>query len=872
MKKVILLFLLLPYMASAQIFDDFESGLSDSWVQSSPGRWSLDSVSAQSGKYSLHHSFDNPEAGIDSIGIPLLNLHPDEGVTSWSFVIRHGYDPSSSNNWGVFLFSDNNPSGISIDGNTKGFAIGVNLTGYDDTLRLWKIKGSILSTVVNCRINWQTEIGTVSPVKINIERDKNGRWDVSVYRMNGSLIRSSSGTDNELPAISWFGIYYKYSSTRDRLLWVDDVSVNGVFYSDTTPPSVTGIIISGKRSVEISIDEEPDSMFFTTENFSLSPDGISPISVIRKSESVFLLEFANEFINKTLNQLIIRSLCDKYNNCRKDILIEFTPVWAETGDIVISEIMADPLPAVGLPGKEYIELTNRSSFPLKLKSWKLYSGDQSVILPDFTINSSEIQILCYQQDTALFKEFGQVTGLKQFPSLTDYGKLLILTDTSGNLIHGLEYSDEWYYNELKSKGGWSLEMIDTSFPFYSEGNWTASVSRKGGTPGLINSVAKTNRDLTFRGIINVFPEGYKNISVLFSEPLPDYRIIEHCSIEGGPGIAEITSSDKLNREFRILLSDELERGKIYNIRFINETKDFAGNCMERSSYSFGLTEAPSTGDILFNELLFNPLPGDPDYIEFHNCSAKVIDASRLYLVYLNEEVSDTSELIPVSNERRCILPGEYFTITTDRQKIVERYLSSDKESIFSVSAMPSMPDDKGTLILYSSELDIIDKVTYNEKMHYSLLSGFEGIALEKTGRCSPSGESVSWHSATENSGWGTPGRANSVDVELQSETEMFVFSSTKITPDNDGFEDFLSIRFNATGNGNVVSVSVFDETGGFVRKIASNMLTGPEATFLWDGTADDGSPVISGIYIILINWFNGTGKTERVKKVCTVIR
>jgi hypothetical protein len=50
------------------------------------------------------------------------------------------------------------------------------------------------------------------------------------------------------------------------------------------------------------------------------------------------------------------------------------------------------------------------------------------------------------------------------------------------------------------------------------------------------------------------------------------------------------------------------------------------------------------------------------------------------------------------------------------------------------------------------------------------------------------------------------------------------------------------------------------------------MLTGPEASVIWDGTADDGSPVDTGIYIVLITLYDENGKTAKWKKVCTVIR
>jgi hypothetical protein len=183
-----------------------------------------------------------------------------------------------------------------------------------------------------------------------------------------------------------------------------------------------------------------------------------------------------------------------------------------------------------------------------------------------------------------------------------------------------------------------------------------------------------------------------------------------------------------------------------------------------------------------------------------------------------------------------------------------------------------MPDDKGHLTLYNRELDRIDEVYYNEDMHYSLLSSDEGVALEKIKPQNRSEEATNWHSASQSSGWGTPGAPNSVFVEMPSASDKVVFSSSKITPDNDGNEDFLTIMLNLKGNGNVVSVIVFDETGNYIRKIVTNLFAGAEASLIWDGTSDDGSLVNTGIYIVLITLYDDTGKTARWKKVCTVIR
>jgi hypothetical protein len=275
---------------------------------------------------------------------------------------------------------------------------------------------------------------------------------------------------------------------------------------------------------------------------------------------------------------------------------------------------------------------------------------------------------------------------------------------------------------------------------------------------------------------------------------------------------------------------------------------------------------------MFNEVLFNPLPGDPDFIELYNCSGKVIDASSLLLISINEDSNDTSSVYPLCTEQRSVLPGTYFTITSSKPKTVERYFTSSVDNIYELPSLPSMPDDKGTLLLLNRDLTIIDKFSYDEEMHSPFLAGHEGISLEKIIKCTPSGAGSGWHSASEVSGSGTPGSPNSVYAQTLPGSSSISLSSTKITPDGDGFEDLLQITF-ATGNpGTVISVSIYDENGSFVRKLAGNMLAGAQTTLIWDGTSDDRQPLQSGIYIILISWYDETGASEKVKKLCTIIR
>jgi hypothetical protein len=872
MKRVILLIMFLPYLVSGQIIDDFESGNLVNWVQSTEGHWKADTCENISGNFSLHHIFDNSASGSDCIGLPLTNIHPAEGMTRWSFLLRHGYDPSASNNWIVYLMSDADPVSFAGGALPSGYAAGINLTGYDDTLRLWKIKKGSLSVVVTCPVNWQNNIGTLNASKIVVERTSTGFWSISIYDQNNNLKGNGTGTDNELFTPSWLILNYRYSSTRDRLLWFDDLKIEGVFYEDKLPPEILSYNVSGNNSLVINLSEEPSDEIMLLSNYSLNNSGELPVRIEKKSATSYLIVFQNKFNNKIDNKLIINKICDNSGNCKENASVLFTPVWADPGDIIISEIMADPVPVVSLPGKEYLEVYNRTEFSFNLKNWRLSTESQSTTFPSVNFDPGSFIILCSVTDTLTFSEYGKVIGLKSFPALTDEGRMIYLSDNQGNMIHGLEYSSEWYRNDLKKAGGWSLEMIDTDFPFFTEGNWEASSSRKGGTPGLINSVLRSNPDPLFHGIENVFPEDSLTINIQFSETVFTlFENIERITIGEDP-VSSIKSSDQLMSQFSIKPFKPLTKGKVYSLNIPDDVTDFAGNSITRYTFKFGLPETVKKGDIVFNELLFNPYTDDPDYVELYNCSDKILDASKLYLASIDSETGDTSEIKQVAADGRCIIPGAFYTVTTDREKVINRYISSDPENIFNTAGLPSMPDDKGHLLLLNRELDLIDEVIYSDDMHFSLLAEDEGVSLEKIRPEIPSNESSGWHSASESSGWGTPGTQNSVFSPGSETGGRITFSSGKISPDNDGYEDILVIDFNLDGIGNVVSVTIFDETGGYVRKISENLFAGSKASVIWDGTAADGSLVRRGIYIIFIELYNDKGKTKSWKKVCTVIR
>ena len=862
----------MPLAAFAQLTDNFESGTMGSWVESVPGRWSASDDKPLAGSYSLRHVFDNHEAGTDQVGIEIRGLSLASGTTAWQFRLRHGHNPSSSNNWSVFLVSDAAPSSMRPGGPVNGFAVAVNFTGSDDMLRLLRISNGTATTVITSGINWETSIGTDSAAFIKVERTVAGEWSLKLLDNNELVVSAATGKDTFLPVASWFGICYRYTSTLDRLLWFDDLRIDGYWITDTIAPSVESVRPTGSSSLLVHLSEKIDESSLATSNWLLQPENIHPASISQVNTVTLRLSFNEQFINRHEYIIVATTLCDPTGNCSNGISAGFTYAVALPGDIIISEIMADPLPAVRLPPFEYIEIHNTSALTFDLAGWSLLYNASPTLLPDLTIDPGGYVILCGTTATGAMSESGTAVGVKSFPTLADRGAILVLRDSSGMMMHGVQYSDTWHTDGLRRDGGWSLEMIDVSHPFGARGNWTSSVSRLGGTPGSPNSVAAANPDITPVRIVNLFPSDSLTLTLSFNKSIANMAEAMNGYSSGGVAVSSLAVADQLQQSFSMTLAQPLRLGRIYSFEPPLSLRDFSGNGPDGKPFRFALAEQSLSGDLRFNEILFDPWPDEHDFVEFVNVSDRCIDASRLLLRSENPRTGSLSSPFTLSEEPRCILPGDYFTVTIDPHLLVERFISADGDRIFSVPALPSMPDDRAIVTLYNRELDIIDRMSYDKSMHFSLLSVVEGVSLEKVTPSSDSWNRQNWHSASGASGWATPGAVNSVFSTGIPNGSSVSLSGRRITPNSDGIDDLIMITFTSPSAENVVRLVVFTENGHPVRILADNLYTGYEALFTWDGTDDSGRLLPTGIYVIWLSAFDSNGNTHRHKEAVAVIR
>lgn len=862
MKKVLLLSLsLLSLCATAQVTYDFERGTAEGWLFNLPGRWCADNLSPLNGSFSLHHCFDNSVSATDAAMFSITGLHPEQGAAGWAFSVHHGTDPSSSNKWAFMVMSDAGPQDIIGGSKYSGFAAGVNLTGYDDTLRLWHISESRMETVITTDVNWQNDIGINGAAHITVTRSMEGEWSLITELQGSGLRYHSSGFNQQLHDIRYAGVVYTYTSTKDRLLWIDDVSADGLFITDTTAPEIISVKALNRHTLQVMFSEEPDEG--CAGEISLE-SGTKIGDVNRTGNTVYDISLAETITNKVPDRLIIGNLCDRSGNCRLNAGYSFVPVWAVTGDVVITEIMADPSPPVNLPECEYIELTSRAADSLFTGGWMLIGDKDTALLAAEWIRSGERIILCSSSCAAKMTQYGRVFSPASFPALNDSGETIALRDASGSLIHAVCYIPGFLGSGPKSGGGWSAEMTDISNPFNEQEIWRPSSDQSGGTPGKCNSTEISTHDASCPEVIAVWPVSPDTIKVLFNETVMVSKAGEW--MINGSETPPAASGDIADHSVLIRLPEPLLPGTINDLVIPSSLTDFAGNMTCVTMLKTGLPSDIFAGEILFNELLFDPVPGCQDYIELYNNSGKIFDLSALYLAG-----GADAPVVHAADVPRQLLPGGYVSLTTDMEAVADHYSCGARQNIYETGHLPSMPDDRGSIILYDRSLNIIDRVEYSASMHLPFLSGTEGISLEKVSPGFPSDVAANWHSASEACGWGTPGAENSTLINSTVEKSGMQLSASRISPDNDGFEDVLSVDVFPGGDGNVITVTVFSDRGYIVRRLADRFAAGTGARFIWDGTSDSGARLPAGLYMIKAESFNTDGKTHRWKGVCALL-
>ncbi|UZR92285.1 lamin tail domain-containing protein [Chondrinema litorale] len=639
---------------------------------------------------------------------------------------------------------------------------------------------------------------------------------------------------------------------------------------NTIPDSLLPIISLtnqiSSNEVLIGFNEEMDTILSSISGKLLLNRSDSLVKSFNwLSEDSLIISYSKQFEAGVLYQLEVSGMADCAGNIMESKSIVFgngrKPNYNE---LIITEIMADPEPAVGLPEYEYLEIYNTTDFLIDLSGCVLSDATTSTVLSGY-IQPNEFKLLCSSVAASSFKSEALVVN--NFPSLNNSGERLSIRNDKDEIVYTVNYNDDWYKETNKRDGGYSLEMIDIAFPCGDEENWTASVNVGGGTPGYQNSIQNTITDHIPPEIEQVYLLDSLHISIHFNEKMDSVSLINAIyQISPFVEIESVTVTSSFDfKEVTLSLTQQLSVGQFYQVS-VKNMQDCSGNTAANfSSKELIIPEKADISDVLLSEILFNPPVNGVDFVELYNNSEKFIDLANWQLANGKGEVKTITDQV-------FIKPYSFLVLTEDIASLKTMY-ASVADSLLKEMEVPSFNDDEGVVYLLNEENDTLQTFHYSESMHNELLNDYEGVSLERVDYNIDVNNSDNWHSGAQSVGFATPGKVNSQWVGNReiSQNECFYIEPIVFSPDLDGVDDFARLYYDCQRQGTISNIWIYDANGRMIRHLVKNESIATNGFFQWDGTKENGEKAPIGYYLIKIEAFDLDGNKYTPKPIKLVL-
>ncbi|MBD1398012.1 lamin tail domain-containing protein [Pontibacter sp. JH31] len=838
--------LLFPLLATAQLQDNF----SDGDFTQNPA-WSGDVSS-----FLVNAQNQLQSNGPAITGSTLYLATPSQAVvgTVWEFWANLRLATSSSNYADVFLISDKQDLKAA---DVNGYFVRIGNTA-DEVSLFRKDAGKTPVMIINGQD--KSVASSNNTVRVRVSRSVEHEWqlEIDVAGTGQSYVSQGSVTDATHRRSAYFGVLVRYSSANSQKFYFDDFRI-----TDTNPPVLENAQPLSTHTLELRFNEPlAPEQAQNIASYTLNGN-IKPVSAELTGSGLVLLTFAQSLRNG-VNKIAVAGIADLYGNALANP-VELTfgyalpPMLPRYNELLITEIMARETPTVGLPAVEYVELHNPTEKVLTLQGIRYSDATSTAMLPNVLLQPGEYAVVVPNTQVSNFTQYGRVIGISNFPSLNNTGELLQLHQPNGRLIYAVSYNDTWYRDNAKRNGGWSLEMIDVTNPCAGAANWIASNDPRGGTPAQPNSVAASIPDNMPPSLLSVTTMAPDRLLLRFNERLDSAQVADvsrYALNPTGIGIAAVQVISPLFEEVILQLASPLQEKQLYTLTATG-IRDCAGNLSAAPLTAiFALPSAPVPGDVVINEVLFNPRPGGVDFVELVNRSDKYINLQNWQLANISND--SVANLRVITTATYVLSPGQYVVLTSNPDNIRANYPAARAEAFLRMASLPSYPDAAGSVVVLQPDGRLADRFDYTERMHFSLMDDRNGISLERIRLKGPT-TADNFHSAATSVS-ATPGYLNSQSQPGIAAQRLFTIAPKVFSPDGDGYEDFTTINYSTDQTGFVANITVFDAQGREIRKLVRNELLAVNGFFRWDGTRQDGSKAGIGSYLLYIELFDLSGQ------------
>ncbi|NNF57297.1 MAG: hypothetical protein HKN04_03565 [Rhodothermaceae bacterium] len=410
-------------------------------------------------------------------------------------------------------------------------------------------------------------------------------------------------------------------------------------------------------------------------------------------------------------------------------------------DLVINEIMYDP-PSPQPSGNEWVELFNRSDQSFDLGTLRFADAGATTDVPAGAGPIEPGGYVVLVNDGADFAAafpgvpFVEVPG---FPALNNTGdQLAILVGETA--IDAVPYEPSWGGENA------SLERIDPDGPSDDASNWATTTDPDAGTPGTENTAG--GADTTPPVLLSADAIDATTVVVTFDEPVVaepgDY------SLNNGIGQPSAASSTGGQPEDVLLtLATPLTTGTTYTLTVTN-VADPSGNTLAsaQTMFVFGSVNAPEPGEIVINEIMYDPpspQPSGNEWVELFNRSDQSFD---LIGFDFQDEVGNP---VPITTTSTPLAPGAYAVLVADGADFSAAFPSVP---FIEVAGFPTLNNsgDRPALLFGGTEIDAVP---------YEPSWGGTDASLERIDPNGPSNFSSNWATTTDPDA-GTPSEENSV--------------------------------------------------------------------------------------------------------------
>ncbi|MEH0158164.1 lamin tail domain-containing protein [Limibacter armeniacum] len=489
-----------------------------------------------------------------------------------------------------------------------------------------------------------------------------------------------------------------------------------------------------------------EKQLFSVDNFSIFPlNPISSVDIVDKNE----LEI--RFFNKLSTGIEYEITLPTFQDCAgrnlhiPKMIIPNGKI-PHYGDLLITEVLPDPTPSVGMPESEFIEIYNQTDSILTTENGFLLIGARLAKLPNMVIYPKQFLLLCDESELNLWENYENVVGVPDWNSLNNEESrisLLHLSDTISSMVYDRRI---WNYQQ---SGGHTLEMVSPHAICLGVDNWQISNDPSGGSPNTADFVDNIDNLPAFfvssTKIVDnstIQLEFSVKINEEIAENVNNYRVSEKIFFD----VVKIINPKTVEITFLQSLSTE----QAYQLE-ISDLEDCLGRKLPTKTIEILIGKAPNPLDLLITEIFSDPFPTiglpESEFLELINNSDHNISTQDCYLKIGEVEIKLPETIIkPSERIILCDADDQHLWITFGRTLGIENWKALNNE---------------GTKI---SILDVNKKVIFQvnyETGWWEKEKRDGGWSLELIDINSNCFGRENWRASVDKSG-GTPSRQNSI--------------------------------------------------------------------------------------------------------------